>query len=133
MRRRPSFLKVLMLAILISEGELHGYLLYKRIIEFTCMRWRPFIGTMYRLLNDMVREGLVIKRSEGRRYSYVITPKGVEYFIRNSKAPIMRMAGVLTKILEAHLKLPKDASELLTKELRERLKSLIEVLRRYNL
>ena len=122
-----------MLAILISEGELHGYLLYKRIMEYTCMRWRPSIGTMYRTLNDMVKEGLVIKRSEGRRYSYVITPKGIEYFIENSKAPIMRMAGVLTKILEAYLKVPKEGSEVLTKELRRRLRSLREVLGRYDL
>ena len=104
MRMRQPFLKVLILAILISEGELHGYLLHKRILHHTCMRWKPSIGTIYRVLNEMVEEGLVLRRDEGRRHSYVVTRKGIEYFIRNSEAPLTRMAGVMATLLNAYLK-----------------------------
>ena len=57
----------------------------------------------------------------------------ISIITNNDKAPIMRMTGVLTKILEAYLKVPKEGSEVLTKESRRRLRSLREVLGRYDL
>ncbi len=123
-------MRVLILAILIEEGRIHGYSLHKRILHYTHMRWKPSIGTIYRTLNEMVGEGLIIKSTEGRRHHYTITQKGVEYFIKYSKAPATKMAGILITILEAYFKIIDERPDVLTKDLRERLRTLREVLQK---
>ena len=128
--RRPPFLRVLTLAILINEERLHGYSIYKRILYHTHMKWKPSIGTIYRTLNEMVQEGLVTKRSEKRRYSYAITRKGVEYFIENSRALMTKMAGVLATMIEAYLKMIADRPDILTKSIGERLRNLRDILQK---
>jgi len=130
-RKKPSFLRVLILAILIKEGKLHGYLLYKRILHHTRMKWKPSIGTIYRTLNKMVEEGLISKHVENRRHSYAVTSKGIEYFIKNSKAPLTRMAGVMATILDAYLRIPVDKGTMLPKDLKERLRNLREILQKF--
>ena len=135
-KRRTPFLRVLILAILIKEGSLHGYSLYKRILYHTRMKWKPSIGTIYRTLNEMVKEEFIMKRAENRRRNYTITSKGIDYFIKNSKAPLTKMAGVLATALEAYLKISSinpDMSGLLSKDLKERLKNLKKVLQKYDL
>ena len=132
MGKKPLLLRVLILAILIKEGKLHGYLLYKKILQHTRMRWKPSIGTIYHTLNEMVKEGLVSKHAENRKYNYVITSEGIEYFIKNSRTPAIRMAGVLATILEAYLKIPK-ANSVLTKDLRERLMTLKKIFQEYGI
>ncbi len=132
-KRKPPFLRVLILAILIKEGKLHGYSLYKRILYHTCMKWKPSIGTVYRILNKMTEEGLVSKHTEGRRHYYAITPDGIKYFLKNSKTPLTRMAGVLTIVLEAYLKASDKGASTLTKDLRGRLGALKEVLQSHDI
>ncbi|MHC1601295.1 MAG: PadR family transcriptional regulator [Candidatus Nezhaarchaeales archaeon] len=128
--RRPPFLRVLTLAILINEKELHGYSIYKKILYHTHMKWKPSIGTIYRILNEMVQEGLVTKRAEKRRYSYAITHEGIEYFIENSRIPMTKMAGVLATMIEAYLKMINDRPDILTRSVGERLRNLREVLKK---
>jgi len=132
-KRKCSLLKILILAILIKEGETHGYSLYKEMLHYTSMRWKPSIGTIYRTLNDMAKEGLISKHTEGRKHIYTVTKEGIEYFIKNSKTPLIRMSGTLTTILEAYLKILSINPQALTKELKERLRDLETVLYKYNL
>ena len=135
-KKGQSFLRVLILAILINEGSLHGYLLYKKILHHTCKKWKPSIGTIYRTLNEMVREGLISKHRGDRRHNYSITPKGIDYFIKTSKTPITRMTGVLTTVLEAYSKIiveKPSISSILTRDLREKLKKLSEMLEKHSL
>ncbi len=132
-KRRCSFLRILILAILINERKLHGYSLYKKILYHTHMKWKPSIGTIYRTLNEMVKEELISKHTENRRYDYIITSKGVEYFIENLRVPIAKMAGILATVLEAYLKVSEEEPYVLTKDIRERLRTLKEVLQKYNL
>ena len=128
---RCSFLELLILAILISEGGLHGYALYKRILSITQMHWKPSIGTIYRLLNDMADEGIVLKSARGRKHSYSITPKGLEYFIRNSRTPLTRKAGVLATVLEAYFRIAEQEPGIVTDDLKERLRALKSVLEKH--
>ncbi len=127
-RNRCSFLELLTLAILINEGELHGYALYKRILDITQMRWKPSIGTIYRLLNDIARRGLVTKNTKDRRYDYRITCEGVEYFMENSRIPLTRMTGMLATALEAYFRIAASRRNALPEDLKERLRALREIL-----
>ena len=131
-QNRCSFLKLLLLAILINEGELHGYALYKRILDITQMRWKPSIGTIYRFLNEMAERELVLKIVKERKHSYTITHKGLKYFADNSKIPITRITGILATVLEAYFKITKEKPEMKAEDLNERLKALKKVLERYS-
>ena len=131
-RARCSFLELLILGILVNEGELHGYALYKRIVDVTQAYWRPSIGTMYRLLNDMARRGLVSRSLKGRRRSYTVTSRGLEYFIKASKPPLTRKAGVLATVLEAYFKLAEENPGIMDEDLKERLRTLMRVLEEHS-
>ena len=131
-QNRCSFLKLLLLAILINEGELHGYALYKRILNITQMRWKPSIGTIYRLLNEMTERELILKSVKKRKHGYTITSKGLEYFAENSKIPITRVTGMLATILEAYFKITKEKPEMIAEDINERLKALKEVLEKHS-
>ncbi len=130
-KKKSSFLKILSLAILISEGDLHGYALYKKIIYHTQMKWVPSIGTVYRVLNEMAREGLVEKTSIGRKSLYRITDKGIEYYIENSIASVTKITGILATTLDAYLNILDRKPDIITRELRERLRILYNVLLKY--
>ena len=131
-QNRCSFLKLLLLAILINEGELHGYALYKRILNITQMRWKPSIGTIYRLLNEMTEGELILKSVKKRKHGYTITSKGLEYFAKNSKIPITRVTGMLATILEAYFKITKEKPEMIAEDIKGRLKILKEVLEKHS-
>jgi len=128
---RCPLLELLILAMLIKEGDAHGYALYKRILEATQMLWNPSIGTIYRVLNDMTGRGLVAKDVEGRRHRYSVTSKGVEYFASRAQAPLTRKAGVLAAMLEAYFRVAEEEPGLITGPLKERLRILRGVLDRY--
>ncbi len=54
-----------------------GYDIIKYIEEhFRC--WKPSPGSVYPMLKKMERDGLVKKKKEGRKNSYLITEKGME-------------------------------------------------------
>ncbi len=132
--KKSSFLKMLSLAILIRDGELHGYALYKKILYYTHMKWIPSIGTVYRVLNEMAREGLINKRVSGRKYVYSVTDKGIEYFIQQTIPSVTKVSGILATALEAYLKIMdnRHGLQIITEDLRDRLKTLSKVLNEYS-
>jgi DNA-binding PadR family transcriptional regulator len=75
-----SRLRLLLLKIL-SEKPLHGYALIKEVEEL--LGSRPSPGSIYPLLREMLREGLVEVRVTGSRgrivKTYYITEKGRQY------------------------------------------------------
>jgi len=127
-RARCSFLELLVLALLINEGEMHGYALRKKIISVTREHWNPSIGTIYRLLNNMSEKGLVDKSARGRRQVYTITQKGVEYFAKISRSIITRRVGVLTELLKAYSTLAAESPNLIGGHMEENIKALKKVL-----
>jgi len=127
-QNRCSLLELLILAILIKEGKLHGYALYKHIVDITQTRWKPSIGTIYRFLNDMARRGLVLKNVKDRKYEYEVTHKGIEYFIENMRNPLIRLAGILATSLESYFKVAEKNPNILSEDIKERLRTLKKIL-----
>ncbi|MEO3993058.1 MAG: PadR family transcriptional regulator [Desulfurococcaceae archaeon TW002] len=107
-RKRTQVLRYLILAVLATNPQLHGYGIYKRIVYVTQAVWKPSIGTLYRTLNEMVNEGLVKKKSSGyRRLEYEITSTGLEIFIKETLPHATKSAGILTEFLEAYKEIRK--------------------------
>ncbi|MEB3851302.1 MAG: PadR family transcriptional regulator [Desulfurococcales archaeon] len=74
---RAAVLRVL------AEGPSHGYQILKKIEEATQGYWRPTPGTLYPLLDQLEREGVIekagVERSNvksGKRIRYRLTEKG---------------------------------------------------------
>lgn len=129
-RRRTQVLRHLILAVLATNSQLHGYGIYKRIVYVTQSVWRPSIGTLYRTLNEMVNEGLIRKNVSGsRRLQYEITDAGLESFLKETLPHATKSAGILTEFLEAYKEIRKrgDLSKL-PDELVERLLRLRKAL-----
>jgi DNA-binding PadR family transcriptional regulator len=75
-------LRNLILRIL-AEKPAHGYEIMSKIQEMTDGKWRPAAGTVYPLLEQMKREGLIEVASVqktgvrgGKRVTYTLTDKG---------------------------------------------------------
>lgn len=133
------FLRLIVLSILITKGEQHGYAIYKDILSFTKEKWKPSIGTIYRILNTMSKEGLLEKQrlSVGRKkvITYRITSKGLEAFINESRCVLVKMSSTLANFALALEKLG-EAGTPIDRVVLEKFKDLHEVLdriiKRYN-
>ncbi len=81
-----SVLKFIMLGVIIANNEIHGYRIHREILRISRGRWNPSIGTTYRLLNELLKDGYIDKRIvyHGRRkiIYYSATSKGFEEFTR---------------------------------------------------
>lgn len=136
-RGRTRVLRHLVLAVLATESGLHGYGIYKRIVYVTQSVWRPSIGTLYRTLNAMTREGLVSKANEeGRRALYRITRKGLETLANETFPHATKSAGILTELIEAYRRMHSEGNLVaLPEELKDRLlrlrKALEELIREF--
>ncbi len=134
-RKRTQALKYLILASLIIEPNIHGYGIYKKILYITQASWKPSIGTIYRVLNELVAEGLAIRDEKPevgrRRITYRISEKGVQTFLNETKAPLTKLLGTVATILEAYLKLSERVSLEIYPDLKERLIKLREIIRVY--
>ncbi len=109
-KRKPcqakcSSLEILILAILINEGRLHGYALKKRIMELTKNGWNPSIGTLYRTLSDLLEKGYVRKEAAGRRNLYTVTESGAAHFAEASRDLLTRKMGLVSELLRAYARL----------------------------
>lgn len=110
-RKRTQVLRHLILAVLTTNPQLHGYGIYKRIIYVTQSVWKPSIGTLYRTLNKMVNEGLIKKsNSSSRRLQYEITDAGLDTFVKETLPHAMKSAGILTEFLEAYKEIRKKGN-----------------------
>lgn len=107
-RAYRSALRIHVLGIIIRNKRVHGYGIYKKILENTRLVkkfGRPSIGTIYRVLNNLVEEGLVTREEErigGRTlYYYAPTKKGLEEFARICEAFLDKAASGTKMILSA--------------------------------
>lgn len=126
-------LRHLILAVLATEAELHGYGIYKRIVYVTQSVWKPSIGTLYRTLNRMTHEGLVSKVVvSSRRVLYRITEKGLETLVEETLHHTTKSAGILSELIEAYRRIhSKGGLTTLPEELKERLLRLHRVLEEF--
>ncbi len=88
MVQTKGLLKFVILGIIIGNERIHGYRIHKLMTEISRGRWKPSIGTTYRLLNELLREGYISREVEvrGRRriIYYKATEKGLNEFFKVS-------------------------------------------------
>jgi len=81
---RASLLKQLILLELAAEGPSHGYAIAKNL-ENMIRGWRPSLGTLYRMMDELEREGYIECRREektGRqRKLCTLTEKGAHHLL----------------------------------------------------
>lgn len=84
--KRKGVMKTLVLSIIIRFDKIHGYMIYKNLLSMGMEKWSPSIGTLYRLLKELEKDGLVMKEAdmEGSRriVYYYPTEKGVEEYLK---------------------------------------------------
>ena len=73
---RTGHLKFIVLKFLV-KGPLSGYDLMKGIEEET--GWKPSTGSMYPLLESLLKEGLATSQDHDRRTVYTISEKGKKF------------------------------------------------------
>jgi len=66
MRGRRGWLRPLILSLLLNKGPLNGVEIMDEIQRLTGGLWRPSPGSVYPMLAEMLEEGLVIRRPDGR-------------------------------------------------------------------
>lgn len=81
--KKKGLLRTLILSIVIKNKRIHGYGIYKEITD-SSIDYSPSIGTIYRLLGELHREGLIDKEvvpGSKKKVYYLPTSKGLEEFI----------------------------------------------------
>lgn len=77
MWRRKGMLRDIVLYILAFKGEMTGAQIIDEIERWSFGFWRPSPGSIYPLLDDLEREGLIkISRIDGVRKYYTLTEEG---------------------------------------------------------
>jgi DNA-binding PadR family transcriptional regulator len=64
----------------LKEGEMHGLDMIHRIQNITSGAWEPSPGSVYPVLQEFEKLGLIKKREMGRAIVYSLTNKGEEAF-----------------------------------------------------
>jgi len=135
-RAYRSALRVHILGIIIINKRIHGYGIYKEILKNTRLIERfgkPSIGTIYRILNSLVEEGLVLKNEEksgGRTlYYYSATRKGYEEFAGICEAFLDKIVSGTKMILHAIPSLQEAGIN--TEGIIERLKEIHGMIKEY--
>ncbi len=86
--QRRGLLKLLIMTIIIRKKKIHGYGIYKELDELASGIWNPSIGTIYRVLNELVSKEYIRKEEvmQGNRrvVYYIPTEKGIEEFLKAS-------------------------------------------------
>lgn len=124
-RVRYSWVKNLILAILLNGGVMHGYAMYKRVEEIVGTKWRPSIGTFYRFLSELRNEGLINCSKQGRKTTCSITDKGVEYLSSNVLEHLPKFVGVLNEVLTAYIHIANFKGASPDQYVRERILKLV--------
>ncbi len=131
--KAKGMLKAFMLGIIIQKGRVHGYEIYKDLIDLGKNKWRPSIGTIYRMLNEMVKEGLIEKQEiiEGKRtvIYYRPTQQGIIEFVVRSKLFLEKVYLGLS-LLTATLQELKKAG-MSDEELEQKVRKILELLKKY--
>ncbi len=64
----------------LKEGEMHGLQMIHRLKKVTSGAWEPSPGSVYPVLQEFEKQGIIKRRDEGRSVFYSLTPKGEEVF-----------------------------------------------------
>jgi DNA-binding PadR family transcriptional regulator len=64
----------------LKEGEMHGLEMINRIKKITSGSWQPSPGSVYPVLQEFEKLGLIKRRDQGRAVFYSLTEKGDDTF-----------------------------------------------------
>ncbi|WFO74704.1 PadR family transcriptional regulator [Desulfurococcaceae archaeon MEX13E-LK6-19] len=115
-------LRNLVLQLIALYGEMHGYEIMKKIEEITMGFWKPSTSTLYMVLDNLVKEGLLESREEYRgkikRVKYRITEKGLEILRMSIGTTLEILYQIIEKLedLNKKLKTAKPGKKLITPE-----------------
>lgn len=85
-RRRPKGdIRAAILSLLGETESLNGYAIMKAIGEKTDGGWRASPGSVYPTLQQLVDEGLIIPKGEGRGTEFGLTDEGRSYVAENTE------------------------------------------------
>ncbi len=116
-----SLLRIYILGIIIKNEKVHGYSIYKELLEridesIYKKTGTPSIGTIYRILKELVEEGLVTKEERtknGRKIIYYApTKKGIEEFLSISKMFITKVIMGLSLVIDVVKTLDKKGYDI---------------------
>lgn len=108
--RKKGLLKTIVLSVIIKHGKLHGYGVYREITSLVDT-YNPSIGTIYRVLGSLYKEGLIDKEEvQGRRkvIYYKPTPRGKEEFMKTVNCFLTKTARGLSFIIPVLNKLRNE-------------------------
>ena len=118
---RKRGLANLILTLLDSKGEMTGAQIMREIEKVTQGIWRPSPGAVYPALDKMESEGLItVSKVERSQRYYAITEKG-----RRLLSPQGSLEVVIGD-LEYNVRYLLDNRDLLTPDLQEKLKGILE-------
>ncbi|ADI32112.1 transcriptional regulator, PadR-like family [Staphylothermus hellenicus DSM 12710] len=124
-----SVFKIKVLGIIIKNREIHGYGIYKELLDLIHgleLIEKPSIGTIYRILNELLEEGFIEKRIQykGRRkiILYHPTSKGINEFLRISRAFLTKTLIGLKLVISAINSIGEKHPDI--DEIRERLRNI---------
>ncbi len=126
-------LRSLVLQLIALHGEMHGYEIMKKIEEITLGLWKPSTSTLYMILDNLVKEGLLEPREEYRgkvrRIRYKVTEKGLEIIRMTVGTTLEILYQIISRLEELNKKLrtAKPGRKLITPE---DIKKQIEVLKK---
>lgn len=84
-RRRPKGdVRAAILSLLGETDSLNGYAIMKAIGEKTDGGWRASPGSVYPTLQQLVDEGLIVPKGEGRGTEFGLTDEGRAYVAENT-------------------------------------------------
>ncbi len=116
-----SLLRIYILGIIIKNEKIHGYSIYKELLKridesIYKKTGTPSIGTIYRILKELVEEGLVTKEEKiknGRKIIYYEpTKKGIEEFLSISKMFITKVIMGLSLVIDVIRTLDKKGYDI---------------------
>ena len=112
-RSRLAWVKAALLAYGVVKGEFYGYEAYKLFIEAGGEKWKPSVGTIYKMLAEMVEEGLLERRGSWKTprrmvYYYRVTSKGVETYVEKALRYADKTAFWLALVVESLVKLEEQ-------------------------
>lgn len=128
-------LRNLVLYLIALNGEMHGYEIMKKISELTLNLWKPSPSTLYMVLDNLVKEGLLERSIEYRgrlkRIRYRITSKGIEILKISSDLSLRIMYQIieLLELLNKKIKKVKVGENVLDRSDLEKQIELLEKIR----
>jgi DNA-binding PadR family transcriptional regulator len=93
-RRGKGDVRSAILSLLADTDSLNGYAIMKAIGEKTEGAWRVSPGSVYPTLQQLVDEGLIVPRGEGRGTEFGLTDDGRAYVTENAEDLAKAWAGV---------------------------------------